>query len=110
MLVELAEEDEGGQVVGAEGSRALLVVQVEELVLLADGRVLRNVQEDLGVLAVGSLAEVGHGQLASLDLLLELGAGHLARGGTDLLQDPVDDVILGSAAGVLLLLSLPNID
>ena len=107
MLVELAENNEGGEVVGTERSCAFLVVQVEELVLLTDGGVLGDVEEDLSILAAGSLSEVGDGELGSLSLLLELGAGDLVGGGTDLLKDPVDDVILSSATSVLSLLSFP---
>jgi len=58
---------------------------VEELILLGDSGVLGNVEEDLSELSADSLTEVGDGELGGIDLLLELGAGNLGRGGADLL-------------------------
>jgi hypothetical protein len=58
---------------------------MEELILLGDSGVLGNVEEDLSELSADSFTEVGDGELGCIDLLLELGAGNLGRGGTDLL-------------------------
>lgn len=81
---------------------------MEELILLGDSGVLGNVEEDLSELsAADSFTEVGDGELGSIDLLLELGAGNFGRGRADLLKDPVDDVILSATASVLNLLALP---
>jgi hypothetical protein len=80
---------------------------MEELILLGDGGVLGNIEEDLSELSADSFTEVGDGELGSIDLFLELGARNLGRGGADLLKDPVDDVILSAAASVLNLLALP---
>lgn len=80
---------------------------MEELELLGDGRVLGNIKEDLSVFSANGIAEVGNSELSTIDLLLELGAGDLVGGGTNLLKDPVDDVVLSAAASVFNLLALP---
>jgi len=74
VVIELAEDNEGGEVNSTEGSGALLVVDVEELILLGDSGVLGNIEEDLSELSANSFTEVGDGELGSIDLLLELGA------------------------------------
>ena len=80
---------------------------MEELILLGDSWVLGNIKEDLSELSADCFTEVGDGKLGSIDLLLELGARNLGRGGADLLKDPVDDIILSATASVLNLLALP---
>jgi len=80
---------------------------VEELILLGNGAVLSGIEEDLGELSAGLVTEVGDCELSGIDLLLEGGAGHLGGGRAHLLEDPVDDIVLGSATVVLHLLTLP---
>ena len=107
MLVELAENNEGGEVVGTERSCAFLVVQVEELILFSDTGVLSNIEEDFSVLTVGSLTEIGNSELSGVSLFLKLSTGHLVGWGTNLLKNPVNDIILSSATSVLSLLAFP---
>ena len=107
MLVELAENNEGGEVVGTERSCAFLVVQVEELILLSDSGVLGNIEEDLSVLSADSLTEVGNGELRLIDLLLELSAVNFVGGRANLLEDPVDNFVFSATTRVFNLLSLP---
>lgn len=80
---------------------------MEELEFLRDGGVLGNIKEDFSVFSANGLAEVGNSELGSINLFLELGAGDLVGGGTDLLEDPVDNVVLSATACVLNLLALP---
>ena len=80
---------------------------MEELILLRDSGVLGNIKEDLSVLSANSLTEVGNCELGSINLLLELGAGDLRRRRTNLLEDPVNNIVLSAATGVLDLLTLP---
>ena len=80
---------------------------MEELVLLGNSGVLGNIKENLSVFSANGLTEVGNSELGSINLLLELGAGDLIGRGANLLEDPVNDVILRAAASVFNLLALP---
>jgi len=106
VLVELAENNEAGKVDSTEAGSALLIIDVEELELLGNSGVLGNIEEDFGVFSANGLTEVGNSELSGFDLLLELGAVNLSRGGTNLLEDPVDNLILSAATSVLDLLAL----
>jgi hypothetical protein len=107
VLIELAEDNEAWGVNCTERGCALLVVDVEELILLSDSGVLGNIEEDLSVLSADGLTEVGNGELGLFDLLLELSAGNLVGGRANLLEDPVDNFVFSAATSVLNLLSLP---
>lgn len=78
---------------------------MEELILFTDCGVLSNIEEDLSILTVSSLAEIGNSELSGVSLFLELSAGNLVRWGTNLLKNPVNDIIFSSATGVLSLLA-----
>jgi len=78
---------------------------VEELILLSNSGVLGNIKEDFSVLTVSSFTEVSNSELGGISLFLELSAGHLIRGRTNLLENPVNNVILSSATSVLSLLA-----
>jgi len=106
VLVELAENNEAGKVDSTEAGSALLIIDVEELELLGNSGVLGNIEEDFGVFSANGLTEVGNSELSGFDLLLELGAVNLSRGGSNLLEDPVDNLILSAATSVLDLLAL----
>lgn len=80
---------------------------MEELELVGDSGVLGDIKVDLGELAGLGLAKEGDCELGALDLGLKLTAGDLVCSGADLLEDPVDDLVLGSATVVLGLLTLP---
>lgn len=80
---------------------------MEELILFTDCGVLSNIEEDLSILTVSSLAEIGNCELSGVSLFLELSAGNLVRWGTNLLKNPVNDIIFSSATGVLSLLAFP---
>jgi hypothetical protein len=80
---------------------------VEELILFTDCGVLSNIEEDLSILTVSSLSEIGNSELSGVSLFLELSAGNLVRWGTNLLKNPVNDIIFSSATGVLSLLAFP---
>lgn len=80
---------------------------MEELILFTDCGVLSNIEEDLSILTVSSLAEIGNSELSGVSLFLELSAGNLVRWGTNLLKNPVNDIIFSSATGVLSLLAFP---
>jgi hypothetical protein len=80
---------------------------VEELILFTDCGVLSNIEEDLSILTVSSLTEIGNSELSGVSLFLELSAGNLVRWGTNLLKNPVNDIIFSSATGVLSLLAFP---
>jgi len=106
VLVELAENNEAGKVDSTEAGSALLIIDVEELELLGNSGVLGNIEEDFGVFSANGLTEVGNSELSGFDLLLELGAVNLSRGRSNLLEDPVDNLILSAATSVLDLLAL----
>jgi len=106
VLVELAENNEAGKVNSTEAGSALLIIDVEELELLGNSGVLGNIEEDFGVFSANGLTEVGNSELSGFDLLLELGAVNLSRGRSNLLEDPVDNLILSAATSVLDLLAL----
>lgn len=80
---------------------------MEELILFTDCGVLSNIEEDLSILTVSSLTEIGNSELSGVSLFLELSAGNLVRWGTNLLKNPVNDIIFSSATGVLSLLAFP---
>ena len=80
---------------------------MEELILFTDCGVLSNIEEDLSILTVSSLSEIGNCELSGVSLFLELSAGNLVRWGTNLLKNPVNDIIFSSATGVLSLLAFP---
>ena len=107
VLVELAENNEAGKVDSTEAGSALLIIDVEELELLGNSGVLGNIEEDFGVFSANGFTEVGNSELSGFDLLLELGAVNLSRGRSNLLEDPVDNLILSAATSVLDLLALP---
>jgi hypothetical protein len=105
--VELAEKNKcrGGR--GTKVRSAALIVYVEELELLRDSTVLGNLEEDL-VLLGRSITDVSDGEFGGISLLSESSAGSLGRGRTNSLENPVDNVVLGSAAVVLALLAIPT--
>ena len=105
--VELAEKNKGRGGRGTEVRSAALIVDVEELELLRDSTVLGNLEEDL-VLLGRSITDVGDGEFGCISLLSKSSAGSLRRGRTNSLENPVDNVILGSAAVVLALLAIPT--
>ena len=107
MLIKLTEENEAWGVNGTERGCALLVVDVEELILLSDSGVLGNIEEDLSVLSADSLTEVGNGELRLIDLLLELSAVNFVGGRANLLEDPVDNFVFSATTRVFNLLSFP---
>ena len=106
--VELAEEDQSRAAAGSKLAAAGCVVDVEELVLLGDGTVLSNLEEDLRELLGRGVTDEGDGELGGISSVLESSASRLRGGRADSLEHPVHDVVLASAAGVLGLLSLPR--
>ena len=81
---------------------------MEELVLLGDGTVLSNLEEDLRELLGRGITDEGDGELGGISSVLESSASRLRGGRADSLEHPVHDVVLASAASVLGLLSLPR--
>ena len=61
-----------------------------------------------GVESVGLLSEENEGELGLLELGLESGAVDLNGRRSGLLDDPLDDGVLGSSTSVLNLVSVPK--
>lgn len=89
------------------GSSAFLVVNVEELELFTDGGVLGDLKEDFLVFSGLNITEVGNGELSVSDLSLKVFAGDFSGGGSNSLENPVDNIVLNSTTGVFLLLTVP---
>lgn len=77
------------------------------MILLGYSGVLGNIKEDFSVFSSFNITEIGNCELGILNLGLKVGAGKFGGGGTDSLEDPVDNIILSSATGELLLLTVP---